>query len=252
MDISEKITKLRKSLGLSQVKFSEAIGISVNTIRAIETKGVTPKSDVLEKISAVWRFYALWLLTEEDAPLAGQFSPIENIDYLNNEKRVYQIIDVVSPRNLDHMKVKPSFIERALFLQTADVPSSRKVERILNNSLYHQDWFAHLNASKDYFCGTAMLLVTEGTNVAGFKQAVLVNDHEFDIREIEQKGGIYGLLGDLKRWFEIHGIRRFEIFSVNHKTLMAARIETDELKVSDLYPAPSDVEKSFISWCESF
>jgi transcriptional regulator with XRE-family HTH domain len=250
METHERIARLRDSLGLTRERFEEITQISRNTIRAIETKGVTPRSDVLVKISQAWPCYALWLLTGEDAPLAGQFSPIKTSEDLDNESLAYQIIDVID-RNLDQSIVKPSTIEKVIFLQTADVPVSDKIKRLLNTTIYHRGKFAQPIVENANF-GTAVLLVVSGTNPAGFKRAVLVKDGSFDLNEIEQKDGIFGLLGDIKRWFESNGIRRFEIAAVSHQTLAALERETEELKLADIYQAPASVNTSFKMWCEAF
>jgi transcriptional regulator with XRE-family HTH domain len=250
MEIFEKIAKLRASLGLTRERFGEAVDISVNTIRAIETKGVTPKSDVLEKIVARWPCYALWLLTEEDAPLAGQFSPVEKIGDLEYENVAYEIIDVID-RNLDQTIVKAESIEKVIFLQTCDVPTSDKVERILNTTVYHLGKIGR-RENQDVEFGTSVLLVIKGLSRGGFKRGVLVKSGYFDIREIESKEGIHGVINDFKIWFEKNGIKEFEINSVNVKTLWAIESELNELKISDLYSAPEEAMKSFNVWCESF
>jgi len=246
MEIYERISELRGCLGLTRERFEGLTQVSRNTLRAIETKGVTPGSDVLVKISKVWPCYALWLLTGEDAPLAGQLSPVRRDESLNNESMAYQIVDVID-RDLDRTIVKSSEIEEIIFLQTGGFPISSKVERLINESIYQRK---NLVTSSDNF-GTAILLIA-GKNSAGFKRAVLVKDGSFDLREIEQKDGIYGLLGDIKRWCDTNGIRRFQVAGVNHLALAVLEHSSSELKLEDIHPASESVSRSFKMWQEAF
>ncbi len=248
--LQERIKILRESLGLTRNGMEERTGIPAQTFASIELRGRSPGGETLQKLAESLPCYALWLLIGEDAPLAGQFSPIKTSEDLDNESLAYQIIDVID-RNLDQSIVKPTTIEKVVFLQTADVPVSSKIKRLLNTAIYHRGKYAQPiveNANS----GTAVLLIVTGTNPSGFKRAVLVKDGSFDLHEIEQKDGIFGLLGDMKRWFENNGIRRFEIAAVNHQTLATLERETDELKLADIYQAPASVNTSFKMWCEAF
>ena len=62
MEIFEKIRMLREKLKLSRAEFAQAANISANTLLAIESKGNSPRSDILEKIARTWPVYARWLL----------------------------------------------------------------------------------------------------------------------------------------------------------------------------------------------
>jgi len=247
----EKITILRDRLGLSRPVFADATGIPVNTIKSIEQKGVVPRADLVEKIARRWPEYALWLLIEEDAPIAGQFTPSLYSGIKKDEVESYQIIDIVD-RNLDVSVVKPSEIDFAIFLQTSsNVPASSKVSRIINSTSVHQGVFAA--SPRDYNSqGTGMLLVVRGDGQAGVRRGVLVKDGCFDIREIEQKGDACGLLGIFQAWFDRHGIRKFDIAGVNFNTIDAVDLGMGELKRSDLYDAPDDTHISFEMWQKHF
>jgi transcriptional regulator with XRE-family HTH domain len=74
---SEKIRLIRKEEGLTQPEFAELTGISLNTIKNFEVKGREITSSNLHLITNHPRFkkYALWLMTGETAPAAGQISP---------------------------------------------------------------------------------------------------------------------------------------------------------------------------------
>ena len=132
------------------------------------------------------------------------------------------------------------------------IPFSLRSERLLTTTSYHRGKFASSIPVGDSNFGTGMMLVLRGRTGAGFKRVVLVEDGYFDLREIEQKGGIFGLLGDFQNWLSSNGIRQFDIAGVHPKTLWAACTGMDELRAEDLHSAPSDVEKSFSMWCKSF
>ncbi len=73
----EKIRLIRKEEGLTQPEFAEITGISLNTIKNFEVKGREITSQNLLIITNHPRFqkYALWLMTDQVAPEAGQISP---------------------------------------------------------------------------------------------------------------------------------------------------------------------------------
>ncbi len=252
--LQERIKVLRESIGLSRSLMSDKTGIPAQTFASIELRGRSPSGETLQKIAESMPEFACWLLTEEDAPLAGQFSPLE----LHNDNQAYQIVDVIDARDMDQMVVKTSAIEKAVFLVTGNVPVSPKVKRLATSYLHRSDigyWSNEpFTGGINTNFGTAILLVLKPrrANVEKFRRAVLVQDDSFDLLEIEKKGGIFGLLKDLKVWFDQHAIRRFEIKSVNRLALHVIEFGLVELKSTDIHEAPESSKKSFEIWCESF
>lgn len=78
MKLSEKVKALRESEGLSQAKFSDIIGLSLNTLKKYEKGDFEPGGNALLKITTHPQFekYTLWLMTDKTAPEAGQVSPV--------------------------------------------------------------------------------------------------------------------------------------------------------------------------------
>jgi transcriptional regulator with XRE-family HTH domain len=110
--ISEKILVLRGFLDLTRVEFSESIGFSINTLKAIEQKGVTPKSDVLVRIANTWPKYANWLLLGEGS--------LESLEALDKGLENYAIIDSVDARFMEQCVVKSDRLSKLVFLQSEE------------------------------------------------------------------------------------------------------------------------------------
>lgn len=65
MDISERITHLRKTLKLSQSAFGEGVGVSRDVIKNIDNKLVAPKPLLIQQICKVYKVDPDWLETGE-------------------------------------------------------------------------------------------------------------------------------------------------------------------------------------------
>ena len=65
MDISERITHLRKTLKLSQAAFGEGVGVSRDVIKNIDNKLVAPKPLLIQQICKVYNVDPDWLETGE-------------------------------------------------------------------------------------------------------------------------------------------------------------------------------------------
>jgi len=250
ISIAEKIEKIRIEKGLTQPVFADEIEVSVNTYRAILKRGSSPRFDVVEKVAKRWPDYALWLLIEEDAPLAGQHIPGANIRASRGAPWCYQIVDILD-RNLDASVIRPSVIDSAIFLHTTtEVPVSKRAQRIIDQ----MGWgTVNVPFPRDYNSeGTAILLTVAGDVGSGVKRAVLLPNEAFDLREIEQKGGVFGSLLELKNWLDTNGIRKFEVVGISEKTIKAVVAGMGEIKLSELQSPPEDVRESFNLWCKSF
>ena len=75
MDFSEKIKEIRKTEGYTQKKFAELIDVSEDSIRNYENNRRIPTGDVLKNICQQFPEYALWLMTDQVQPEAGNISP---------------------------------------------------------------------------------------------------------------------------------------------------------------------------------
>ena len=74
-NIGEKIRTIRESLNLGRHDFSIKAGLVKGTLTNIETGRQDPSYKTLEAITNTWPQYALWLMTGETIPDAGQISP---------------------------------------------------------------------------------------------------------------------------------------------------------------------------------
>lgn len=255
--VFEKIELIRQSAGLTQNEFAERVGVSVNTLIAVKSRGSSPRFDVLEKICEVWPEYGLWLITGETEPLAGQYEPGRK----GSNKIAYQIIDSVDARNLDHMIVSSKHVKEVIFLQSvgddffvpfADekiaIETSRQVNRKYNAA--EKKTFAFGIAQS---FGTAILLVLSKRENREFSRAVLVKDDSFDLKESISNVAKSITFLAVQNWFKEAGINKFDIATVHYKTLRILESESDELKLSDIYPsADDDAIKSLIEWRKSF
>lgn len=86
MKLSEKIKAIRESEDLSQVKFCEIIGLSINTLKKYEGGKFEPGGEMLTKITQHPQFekYTLWLMTGKTMPEVGQISPALSPDGLSS------------------------------------------------------------------------------------------------------------------------------------------------------------------------
>lgn len=78
MEIVEKVRLVRLAEGMSQDNFAREIGMNLGTLRNYESgRRLSIASTELQKITTHPRFkkYALWLVTGDVAPEAGQISP---------------------------------------------------------------------------------------------------------------------------------------------------------------------------------
>lgn len=71
MSISERVKKLRKTLGLSQTEFGERIGVTIGVIRNLEHDLVPPKELLLNQICKEYHVNPDWLLKGEGDMMLG-------------------------------------------------------------------------------------------------------------------------------------------------------------------------------------
>ncbi|WP_338411438.1 helix-turn-helix transcriptional regulator [Pseudoalteromonas nigrifaciens] len=82
--IGEKFKLIRGATGLNQVKFAELVDIGISSYKKYESGHSEVGTPALLKVANHPQFkkYALWLVTGETNPAAGQFAPGDSIDEL--------------------------------------------------------------------------------------------------------------------------------------------------------------------------
>ena len=116
MKIFERISSLRSALGLSREQFSGLVDISVNTLRAIETKERSPRSEVLEKISNQYPQLAAWLLIEEKVNDVRQ----ENLDSFYTNREFTQIVALADARSMEKLPITSNCMSSLTLIQAID------------------------------------------------------------------------------------------------------------------------------------
>ncbi|WP_024602866.1 helix-turn-helix transcriptional regulator [Pseudoalteromonas sp. TB41] len=96
--LGDKIKLIRGTTGLNQIKFSELVGIGISSYKKYESGNRDVGAQSLLSIANHPQFkkYALWLITGETNPAAGQFAPgdvIDELGLLNEEEFEEQFID---------------------------------------------------------------------------------------------------------------------------------------------------------------
>lgn len=94
MDVSERVTLLRKTLKLSQSSFGESIGVSRDVIKNIDNKLVPPKPLLLQQICKMHNVNPRWLETGE----GEMFLPMDEDD------KLYEFVDRVCAMDGDAFK----------------------------------------------------------------------------------------------------------------------------------------------------
>lgn len=76
-DYEKKLKMIRKAEGMTQKAFSELLGISLGSVKNYEAGHVGIGLKTMEVVLRHPQFskYALWMMTDQVAPAAGQISP---------------------------------------------------------------------------------------------------------------------------------------------------------------------------------
>lgn len=89
ISFGEKIKLIREALKLSQVDFSELVGVGISSLKKNESGVSDASSPTLQKIAEhpISHKYALWLISGQTNPEAGQIAPGDEIpeQSLNNQ-----------------------------------------------------------------------------------------------------------------------------------------------------------------------
>lgn len=81
-----KLRQIRKAEGLTQIAFSELIGIAHSTVRNYESGQREAGLSIIDAVLRHPRFekYTLWLMTDKTALVAGQIAPTLSPDGQEN------------------------------------------------------------------------------------------------------------------------------------------------------------------------
>jgi transcriptional regulator with XRE-family HTH domain len=78
-EINERLIILIRMLGITQKKFCETVGISVNTKNSMFQRGSSPSADMLKLIAENFPAYSInWLLTGKGEPVCTNVQHSEN------------------------------------------------------------------------------------------------------------------------------------------------------------------------------
>lgn len=99
MSLGEKFKLIRGTTGLNQIKFSELVGIGISSYKKYESGNHDVGTQSLLAVTNHPKFkkYALWLVTGDTDPAAGQYAPgdiIPESSSLSEEEFEEQFIDV--------------------------------------------------------------------------------------------------------------------------------------------------------------
>jgi len=99
MSLGEKFKLIRGTTGLNQIKFSELVGIGISSYKKYESGNHDVGTQSLLAVTNHPQFkkYALWLVTGDTNPAAGQYAPGDitpECNSLSEEEFEEQFIDV--------------------------------------------------------------------------------------------------------------------------------------------------------------
>lgn len=82
IDYAKKLLQLRTAEKLTQRQFAEIANIPLNTIQKYEPGHQPARAELVERVIQVEAFkkYALWLMTDQTAEIAGQIAPPLSLD----------------------------------------------------------------------------------------------------------------------------------------------------------------------------
>jgi len=99
MSLGEKFKLIRGTTGLNQIKFAELVGIGISSYKKYESGNHDVGTQSLLAVTNHPKFkkYALWLVTGDTNPAAGQYAPGDiapECNSLSEEEFEEQFIDV--------------------------------------------------------------------------------------------------------------------------------------------------------------
>lgn len=101
INVGEKFKLIRATTGLNQIKFAELIDINISSYKKYESGHTEVGAPALLTVANHPQFkkYALWLVTGETAPDAGQYAPSDKVidsGSLSHEEYETQFVDAAA------------------------------------------------------------------------------------------------------------------------------------------------------------
>lgn len=194
MAIHEKISLLRKALGLSREAFAEQINIPANTIKSIELKGVIPRCDVVEAIAKSYPEYAFWLVTDKTDP-PRHIAPSQEV----SDSVLFDVIEFIDQNDLVGGE---SFVDRGKMNGVIFLVEDTEINRSMN--IFVDVWIDEIKNSvqERYFAPPAISVDP--------RFDLWLNDYPSSAR-------------DFKRWCDASGITKFRLKFVKEGSLSEIR-----------------------------
>ena len=101
INVGEKIKLIRATTGLNQIKFAELVDINISSYKKYESGHMEVGAPAILAIAnhPDFKKYALWLVTGETNPSAGQYAPSDQVitsGSLTDEEFEEQFVDVAA------------------------------------------------------------------------------------------------------------------------------------------------------------
>lgn len=188
--IFEKIEKVRAAESLTQAEFALKIGVSVNTLIAMKSRGSSPRFEVVEKVAEVWPQYAYWLITDRTDP-PNHISPIGEF----HERVLFDVVESIDQKELiaGQSFVEKNRIHSAVFL-VEDTDTNQDMKIFLSI------WVDELSSYR---------------NKALFGSPVVAVDPRFDLSYMDYPGAAR----NFKQWCDENHINKFSLHFVEKGAL---------------------------------
>lgn len=210
MAIHERISLLRKAVGLSRETFAKQINIPANTIKSIEQKGVVPRSDVVEAIAKSYPEYAFWLVTDR-TDLPRHIAPSQEI----SDSILFDLVEFIDQKDLVG---GDSFVDKGKMDGVIFLVEDTEINRSMG--IFIDIWVDEIkNAVQErYFAPPAISV-----------------DPRFDLWLNDYQGAAR----DFKKWCDVSGITKFRLKFVKAGTLVEIR-ESKLILKSNILTQPQD------------
>lgn len=117
MGINKRIETFRLAQGMNRKEFAKELSVTVRIIEGIESEGISPKGEMLERFSEKWPEHILWLITGSISSKLKQKMP----DFGNGKS--INLIEIHDPRSMDQCVINKKYLlqGRVQFVQNLDM-----------------------------------------------------------------------------------------------------------------------------------